>query len=65
LKADDDRETAEAFGEAGQDDRETADLPGSVGVAPDGVAGHAGQDADADAGADDAESRQACSDVFH
>ena len=35
---------------------------GGVGVAADGAGGHAGQDADADAGADDAEGGEACAD---
>ena len=38
---------------------------GRVGVATDRGGRHAGQDADADAGADDAERREARSDEFH
>ena len=64
--ADDDREHAEAFGEGGaEDDLEAADLAGGVRVTPDRLRGETGQDADADAGADDPEGREACADRAH
>ena len=63
--ADDDREHAEAFREGGEDDREAADLTGRVGVSTDRAARHAGQDADADAGSDDAQGREARAEMFH
>jgi len=37
---------------------QAADLARRVGVAPDGIARHAGQDADADAGSDDSQGRE-------
>src|SRR4051812_42029913 len=55
----DDREDAEALGERGAEDELGADLRRRVGVAADRGGGQPGQDADADAGADDAESREA------
>src|SRR5262249_6391349 len=64
-QADDDRQHAESFGEAGKDDREAADLAGSVRVAPDGTGGEAAQDADADARSDDPDGRQTSAEVFH
>src|SRR3990172_1900519 len=63
--ADDDGEHAEAFRERREDDREATNLSCRVRVTPDRAARHAGEDADADAGADDAQGRQARSDVFH
>ena len=63
-QADDDREDAEALGERREDDREAADLAGRIGVAADRAGGQAGEDADADARADDAEGREGA-DVFH
>jgi hypothetical protein len=56
---------AKALGERRQDDGEATDLPGRVGVPPDGRGGQAGQDADADAGADDPHGRKAGADVLH
>ena len=64
-ETDDDREHAKALGEGRQDDGETADLPRCVRVAADRAARHAGEDADADAGAKDAESGDAGANRFH
>ena len=64
-EADDDREHAEAFCEGREDDRDAADLARCIGVATDGRRRQAGEDADADAGADDAERREACADVLN
>src|SRR6478672_2764146 len=46
---------------------QTCALPisGRVGIAPDGLGGHAREDADADAGAEDPESGETCADVLH
>src|SRR5688500_15478483 len=63
--AHDDREDAEALGERRADDERGPDLGGRVRVAPDRAGRHAGQDADADAGTDDAERREAGSDLLH
>src|SRR3954467_8948930 len=62
---DDDREDAEAFRERGAEDELGADRRRRVGVAPDRRRGEAGQDADADARADDPEGREAGADCFH
>ena len=58
-QADDHREHAEAFGERGADDERRADLRRGVGVAADRARRQAGQDADADARANDAQRSEA------
>ena len=55
--------TPRPFGERREDDREAADLAGGIRVAADRAARHAGEDADADAGADHAEGREAGAEV--
>src|SRR5829696_7585321 len=62
---DDDREDAKALREGGAEDELRANLRRCVGVAADRRGGEAGQDPDADAGADDAQRREARSDEFH
>src|SRR5438093_8726201 len=58
---------AESLGERGSQDHVGADRRSGVGVAPDGLGRHPGEDADADAGPDDAEAdRDASADgCFH
>src|SRR5215210_883398 len=62
---DDDREHAEAFGERRAEDELGANGGRRVRVAADCGRGEAGQDPDADAGADDPEGREAGADWFH
>src|SRR4051812_25243621 len=62
---DDDRKDAEAFRERRAKDELGADLRRGIRVPPDRGRREAGQDADADAGADDAEGREAGSDELH
>src|SRR5580765_1803747 len=64
-QADHDREDAEALGERGEDDRDAADLAGRIGIATDRLGRHAGEDADADARAEDPESGKTGADVLH
>ena len=64
-EANDDREDPEAFGERRAQDELQPHLAGRVRITADGGVCHPGQDADPDAGADDAEGRQARSDQIH
>src|SRR2546422_6812996 len=63
--ADHDCQDPEPFCETGQDDRKTPDLGSRVRIPPDRRAGQPGQDADADAGPDDAEGCETCAEAVH